>query len=413
MDQLEDIEFQPETIPTKAWFVFTIIYLFIDYVRPQDTIKVLGYIRPAMVFTIILSVFLLRNFRLINWKIPQTRLIWCFIILLAVYIPFARNNHHAYIATNAIFLLMPFILSCICCINSLDRLKKVLFFCILFMVYQAQFAIRHHGCGTGSQFLDENDFSLYMNTWLPFCFIFFLSEKIPWKKILYGLFTALGIAANVIGRSRGGFMGLIVMFFIFWIFNPKKFISLLVIGIIALSLYLYAGDQYWNRMATASDAQHGTAKERIESWKAGWNMFLHNPLGVGGNNYQVRFPEYQSDYFKRGMWGRVAHSLWFTLLPETGVIGTIIFLLLLFINIRDVFRLRKKSQFYDQENGKFFRNLSVALLASLAGFFTSASFISVLYYAHYWYISGFIASTTLIINKSISSIPETDATNVA
>jgi len=413
MEQLEDIELQPETTPSKAWFVFTIIFLFIDYVRPQDSTKILGYIRPAMFLVIILSVIIIRNRNLINWKIPQIRLIGFFILLLSFEIPFAVNHHKAFNTATALLLMIPFIVSITCCIDSLERLKKVIFIAILFMAYQVQFALRHHGCGTGAQFLDENDFSLYLNTWLPFCFVFFLSEKILWRKIGFGLITALGIAANVIGRSRGGFMGLIAMFFIFWIFNPKKFISLLVIGIIALSLYLYAGDKYWSRISTASDTQHGTAKERIESWRAGWNMFLHNPLGVGGNNYQVRFSEYQSDYFRRGMWGRVAHSLWFTLLPETGIIGTIIYLFLLFINIRDVFRIRKNSQFCNVENGIFFKNLSVALLASLTGFFTSATFISVLYYPHYWYICGLIPSAALIINKSISPISDGNTVDVA
>ena len=42
----------------------------------------------------------------------------------------------------------------------------------------------------------------------------------------------------------------------------------------------------------------------------------------------MHFPEYQGERFKKGMWGRVAHSLWFTLLPETGVLGVVIFLAL-------------------------------------------------------------------------------------
>lgn len=284
---------------------------------------------------------------------------------------------------------------------------------VLFMAYQAQFAIRHHGCGTGSQFLDENDFSLYINTWLPICFALLLSQKILWQKFLFGAIAVLGIAANVIGKSRGGFTGLIVMLFIFWLFNPKKMVSLLIISLVGISLYFFAGEKYWSRIATASDTQHGTAKERIESWKAGWQMFLHNPLGVGGNNFQVRFTDYQSDYFHRGMWGRVAHSLWFTLLSETGIVGTFIYLFLLFINFRDIFRLRNASQFFQGENSAFIKHLSVALLASLAGFFVSASFISVLYYPHYWYICGIIAISTILVNKSILPFSDENPLNVA
>ena len=412
MDQLDTIQTEDQPAPARAWLVFVIIYLFIDYARPQDTIKVLGYLRPSMFMVIILTIFIIRNRQLINWKIPQIRMALFFIMLLALEIPFAVNRHKAFNTVTTLLLMMPFVISSTCCVHTLNRLKTVLFYVLLFMAYQAQFAIRHHGCGTGSQFFDENDLSLFINTWLPFCFTFFISEKTPWKKIMFGIMGALGIAANVIGRSRGGFMGLIVMFFIFWLFNPKKLVSLLVIGIIAISLYLFAGEQYWGRISTSSKTNEGTAKARIESWKSGWKMFKANPLGVGGNNFQVRFSEYQTDWFQRGMWGRVAHSLWFTLLPETGLIGTFIYLFLLFINFRDVFRLRVKSKLFNEEDSKFLKNLSVSLIASLAGFFTSATFISVLYYSHYWYICGIIASSTLIINNSTAPIPDRNPADV-
>jgi hypothetical protein len=410
MEQLEASEVEPATPVGKAWFVLTIIYLFIDCARPQDLVKALDYIHLGMISVLALLVFTLRNLRLIDWKIPQVRLILLFIILLILEIPFAVNKHFAFDTALGLLLYLPFVFSCICSVDSKRKLKSILFFAVLFLACQSQFAIRHHGCGTGAQMYDENDFSLYVNTWLPFCFMFFLSEKAPWKKILFGLITALGLAASVIGRSRGGFMGLIVMFFIFWLFNPRKLVSLLIIGVVGLSLYMFAGDKYWSRIATSSDTQHGTAKERIESWRAGWNMFLHNPLGVGGNNYQIRFTEYQSSWFRRGMWGRVAHSLWFTLLPETGIIGVAIFFSLLFINIRDIFRLRNVARYCRDEDARFIKNLSVALLGSLAGFFSSASFISVLYYPHYWYLCAFISTIVLVANRCAASNSYGDST---
>jgi hypothetical protein len=121
-------------------------------------------------------------------------------------------------------------------------------------------------------------------------------------------------------------------------------------------------------------------------------MFLDNPLGVGGNNFQVRFPEYQT-YFQRGMWGRVAHSLWFTLLPELGIPGMLVYGLLLFFNLRDSVRLRTIGRTIGGVNGALVAGLGSAFLASFAGFFASGTFLSVLYYPHYWYLTGFIVAT--------------------
>ena len=152
-------------------------------------------------------------------------------------------------------------------------------------------------------------------------------------------------------------------------------------------------------MSTATDAEDGTGRARVESWGAGWRMFLDNPLGVGGNNFQVRFPEYQTDYFKRGMWGRVAHSLWFTLLPELGIPGVLVYGLLLFFNLRDSVRLRAIGRTIGGDDGALVAALGSAFLASFAGFFASGTFLSVLYYPHYWYLTGFIVATYSVAGR--------------
>lgn len=174
-------------------------------------------------------------------------------------------------------------------------------------------------------------------------------------------------------------------------------------------IYAYAGDAYWERISTAKNTDEGTAAERIESWKSAWNMFLSNPLGVGGNNFMVRFPEYQTEYFKKAMWGRQAHSLWFTLIPDLGIPGITIYLLLLYYNVKDIFYLRNIKN--NLPDSRYFPALSAAFMASIAGYFSSGTFLSVLYYPHYWYLSGIIvaaakvAKSTQIANERIMQRP--------
>jgi O-antigen ligase len=161
-------------------------------------------------------------------------------------------------------------------------------------------------------------------------------------------------------------------------------------------VFNFASKEYWTEMSTATDENDGTAQERMLSWRAGWDMFLDNPLGVGGNNFQARFPEYQPEEFKRGMWGRVAHSLWFTLIPELGVFGIIIYGALLFYNVRDILYLKRLHYDRTDKELTYVHSLSNAFIASLAGYFASGTFLSVLYYPHYWYLTGMIVATTRI-----------------
>lgn len=350
--------------------------------------------RPGLVATVILIYYLIKNGISLS-KCMQTKMIWYFVILTAVYIPFSTNNFWALQTTQNMLLFMPFILSVVICINTIGRLKKTINFLIALMIYISLYSLAHDGIGSGAFFSDENDVALFINMWLPFCFFLFMYEKEFKKKVFYATGVVVGVLAVVVSFSRGGFVGLVSVGFFIWIFSNRKVLSLVIIVLVGVSVYYYSGESYLNEMSTVTDQSDDTAQARLKSWTSAWKMFLDNPLGVGGNNFQWRFHEYQGDNFLRGMGGRVAHSLWFTLIPELGIIGIIIYFRLLFYNIKDTFFL-KAINVDNNPDMQYLHILSLSFIASLAGFFASATFISVLYYPHYWYLTGLIVATRMI-----------------
>jgi probable O-glycosylation ligase (exosortase A-associated) len=374
----------------KSWFFLTLLYLVVDYGRPQDILPI-GFMRPAMIIVLILTFFILFSNKIRFSNSKQTLLIWCFVILTAIFVPFALNNYFAYHTTRSMLIYMPFILSTIIIVNSIERLKKLISVSIIVMVYVCFYSLSHKGQGSGSYLQDENDLSLYINTILPFCYFLLFYEKNKVKKISYAIAIAIGLTSVVFSFSRGGFLGLVCIAAIAWLFSSKKLTSLILICLSATVIYIYSGESYKKEMSTITNTQEGTARGRTLSWKAGWDMFLDNPLGVGGGNFSCRFPEYQSDEFKKGMWGRVAHSLWIDLIAELGIFGIIIYLALLYYNIKDIFLIKNMKTNGDQDL-RYLYHLSCAFIASLAGFFTSATFLSVLYYPHYWYLTGILVA---------------------
>jgi hypothetical protein len=279
---------------------------------------------------------------------------------------------------------------------------------IMIMIWIAVNSILNHGRGTGGSFTDENDMALYLITVLPFCYYLFFFERNPKRKLLYLTGLLISLTAIVVTFSRGGFVGLLSVGFVIWLFSRNKATSAFVICILGLMLFLLGSEEYWQDMSTISNLEDGTAKARFESWAAAWRMFLDHPFGVGGNNFQVLFSEYQSDWFGRGMWGRVAHSLWFTLLPELGIIGVMIYFKLLYHNIKDVWFL-KSIDAGDNIDLQYLKTLSFSMIAVLAGFFASASFISVLYYQFYWYLIPIILASVRLaktmLPKDINGSP--------
>jgi len=385
------------------WGYFLLfVYLFIEYGRPMDLMPFFKSLRPGMIIDalLVLSWFTSGHLSLFN-NSKQTKILWAFIGLMSVYIPFATNNRWAFDQTLSMVLYMPFFLSAIFYIHSVERLQKFFYFWILLMIYISVKGILGKGIAGSSFLADENDFALLLNIMLPFSFFLFLYEKMGIKKILCLIASSMGILGVIVSSSRGGFVGLAGMVFVTWCLSPKKVLALLVAGILMGAFFFSISSKYEARLSSITETNKGTAKERVESWKSAWEMFKAYPLGVGPNNFPIHFPEFQTSGAYRNMWGRVAHSLWFTLIPELGIIGLVVYSLLIIANLRDIFWLKKL--FEIDENFKFLHFLSLAFMVSITGYFISGTFLSVLYYPHFFYLTSLIVVSRKLAEKNLEN----------
>ena len=139
------------TANTDGWFKLTILCLVVDYARPQDILPI-GFMKPGMLAVLVLAYFVITKNGFLLGMSKQTKMIWCFVILLGAYVPFALNNHHAFFTTQSMLLYMPLILSTIVCVNSINRLRKIISVYIALMIYIAIYAILHGGGVRGITF---------------------------------------------------------------------------------------------------------------------------------------------------------------------------------------------------------------------------------------------------------------------
>ncbi|MDD5722594.1 MAG: O-antigen ligase family protein [Syntrophales bacterium] len=387
-----------ETSRYRVWFFIAMLYLIVDYARPQDILTFLGPLRPGMITILLLAACVVFSGKIVlSWS-SQTRLIWAFILLLFIHIPFAKNTYFALNAGLEMLKFMPFILSVIILVDSIGRLKRLVIVSVIIMAYISFYGIKHAGMGSGGWFNDENDISLYINTMLPFVAHLYYHERARIKKFLYAGIFALGIATIITSFSRGGLVGIMAMVAVAWLISRHKIRMFVIICLAAFAFFAYTSQEYKAEISTITNTQSGTIHGRIITWGVAWDMFLDYPLGVGGNNFPVRFEEYQTKEFSRGMWGRVAHSLWFTLIPELGIPGIIIYFMLLLTNFKTLMSLLRL-KYEDNPDLLYIRTLSLAFLVSAAGFFASATGLSVLYYPHFWYLTAMLVATENIAIK--------------
>lgn len=383
---------------SKLWFYLIILFLFIEYIRPQDFLPISAF-RPALLMALILTCLLFTNQFWSRTNEKQIRYIWAFIVLLITLVPFAVNNYWAYQTVIIMLVMMPFILSVAIVVDNIDRLKRLVDIFICMVTYIAIYSLLYGGIGSGNFLADENDVSLLFVTWIPVIYFIFANEKSKLKKVLYFVVLVINVAAVVNTSSRGGFVGLFVAGASIWLVSDRKIISLMVVLIAAMLFVTLSDEQYLAEMSTVTDTEEGTANARLQSWASGWDMFADNPLGVGGNNFAFRFSEYQGDRFERDMGGRVSHSIWFTLLPELGIIGTFIFFKLIHFNFKDLFRIKNIRVGESNEDLVYLRALAIGFMGGIPAFFAAATFISVLYYPHFWYLTAFIVALARIHKK--------------
>lgn len=397
-------------------FYLTLIYLALEYGRPQGTIPMLEVLHlPGIV--VILLIFALFKSGKLHLRDTQTKLFVAFLSLMAVHIPFAVNNYWAYQTTTTMLTTFVVFLGIITFVDSLERFLVMVSVWIGIHVYLAVIGIAKGGQGVGGFFKDENDLALTMNMVIPFSFFLVLEGKTFSRRIFLMLVTGVFIACNVLTMSRGGFVGLACVGLYCWVRSPRKVASSIGVAILISAMLYAAPERYWAEIssvqAEADGSKIGTGHDRLYSWNAGWRMFLDYPLfGVGPGNFPWNFAQYETaeGFGGRIHGGREAHSIYFTLIPELGIVGTAIFILM----IRTDWRYRKTVAALEinerscigtygvLERAHKVRYLAFAMSGSLIGFLVSGTFISVLYYPNFWILLAFRTALVKSVTKEFT-----------
>lgn len=383
--------------PTKIGFGLVLLALLFEFGRPQDFFPPLKVVPiPSLLdISLALAVFVSGIGKYSN---TQTRLWMVLLAFMAMWVPFANNNFWALMVFKDMTLYFFFYLGIVTFVNTTSRMQTLIFVWLGVHLVLAVNGILHQGRGVGGWLGDENDFGMEMNVAIPVAF--FMSQGAVGKgnKLMYVGSLGLFVMALVATSSRGGFLGLLAVGAYCWLFSSRKLMSLFL-GLCLVGLVLVAAPQeYWDRISTITDdktTESGTAGQRMFTWGIGWEMFLANPiLGIGQGNFAWTIGEYLGGrtWQTKSLAGRQAHSLYFTLLPELGLVGVLIFGSMVYLNLRDA-RLKAlgswsgPSRKVERANDPQFARAVLfgkAISGGMIGYLATSAFISTLYYPTFW-----------------------------
>lgn len=225
---------------------------------------------------------------------------------------------------------------------------------------------------------DPNDLALVLSFPISFSAGLALTGGLAKSTRILGFIGYFLIASAIIAtQSRGGLLAIVAVSSVYAFYKIRSkllVVSLGSIGIIVLTLFAGISDR--SSGGAGESGVDESAQGRLYAWQAAIRMANTHPFsGVGLDNFTVNYFYYSSHW--DGM-NHAVHSTWFGVLAETGYLGLVVFLILLFKVVTSMYQtVNKLKPLYAEGHCTAVLFCSAqSILAGLAGFIASGTFLT-------------------------------------
>jgi O-antigen ligase len=226
---------------------------------------------------------------------------------------------------------------------------------------------------------NSNEFGAFMLAMFPLPLFMIQDEKSKIKKIIFSIIGLIFLLCIIRTRSRGAFVGLIIII-AFFLWENRKKVSLILILLFMLTFaYFHTHYGYWERIATLKSAEsieseHNAYTRIMQSRYALELISLHPITGVGlGNFIKAKIdllkldPESSDTKY-------ASHNTYLDIGSELGIIGLLAFLIIIIASIRYCYSSER--YFKTRDDLLFFQNISKSIRIGIIGFAVSIFFLS-------------------------------------
>lgn len=370
-------------------FWLVCMYLFLEYVRPQQIYERIEGPPYARIVIILAFVAFLIERRKLRFQMPEILLtIFSIIVIASSAMAFqpsiAYEKIHVYLSWVLIYLLIA---------NVVDTEDRFLILMLSFLLYS--FKMSQHGTrswaeegfvfrkwgttGAPSFFENSGDFGVQMCIFLPLIVAFILALGPRWPRWMR--FVAWGMAATAItgivgSSSRGALVGLAAVLLWALLKSQHKVRSLLAAIVLASLVYVIVPPE--SKLRFEQIGEDRTSVGRLTMWRHAREMMVDYPLlGVGFNNWVT----YHDTYY--GGRGTMTHNVFLEAGSELGFTGLAAFLALIGCTFVINSRTRKLAMSIP-DRGRFIFFMAHGLDGALVGFLATGFFTTVLYYPFFW-----------------------------
>lgn len=364
--------------------LFLFVYLINLYVRPQDWLP-LFYAWPVdylVMVPALLYAYMTRSSdgqQLV--RLPQYALMTALLIIVFLSnavngnIGFGADEFVLFFKKACIFLLVLLLvrsvrdlkntLSVIVILSSLIAVQSLVQFIAGGTGIAGQ-DFYHSGVGTRTKWVGlwngSNVLSLLFNTAVPLALEFSFGPYPLSSRVVNICCTAVLIGGVYTTNSRGGFVTLLAVLFLYPLFRMKKRKTAAIIGAAMAGLALvYLAPTRATEMNTSEES----AYIRTRLWSAAMDMFKENPvLGIG-----------KGRFIKESGRHMMTHSNFMQNLSEMGGAGIFVWVGLIYVSFCSLYRIQKDAGGPSWRE-TMLRSAARALMISLIGFNVCTLFVT-------------------------------------
>ena len=180
-----------------------------------------------------------------------------------------------------------------------------------------------------SLFSNPNILSVFLLLYFPFVLWATFSPQNKGRiRIFYAVASVLCVFCILLTWSRGAWLGLFLECLLFLIFhNRKSRRSILLLPPLALLSLPLLPQSFRGRLLSIGDLRESSIRYRLQTWIGTWRMLEEYPvgIGVGERAWRAIYPPFAVSGTKTVMH---AHNVFLQVATELGVVGSIVFLLL-------------------------------------------------------------------------------------
>jgi putative inorganic carbon (hco3(-)) transporter len=266
---------------------------------------------------------------------------------------------------------------------------------------------RHHFTGpSNTKIGDRNTLALALVMVVPLLnFLRLISE---WSLVRMVTLAAMGMTIlAILGTySRGGFLALLGMMAFLWWRSRQKIGLLIFAALVAVPAMTLVPESWTARMDTISEAQENdnSFRGRLVSWAIHANAALDRPLtgaGIWALQSGACFPYMPPE----GVFGhvdticRAAHSIYFEVLGDIGILGFIIYMALALTAWRNTQRTIRLAR--GRDDMMWMSDLARMIQVSFVGFFIGGAALSMAFYDVYLSLVAIAAVIRWMAESSI------------